>query len=92
MLRTPRDKFIASAHCATFKNIVMQESFEEAVLASLLELECEQPMHCSPNESADAHNKMAGARRYAEILCNIWAPQNSLKPKPQKGLDYSAGV
>ena len=61
MVRTPRDNFVASAHCAAFKAIHQNEAFEAATLAALLEMAaetCQQGL--TPNQAADAGNQMAG--------------------------------
>lgn len=93
MLRTPRDKFVASAHCAEFKAIFQKEAFEEASLAALLEMTAEVCVQgLTPNQAADAANQIAGAKRYLEILCTIWQPTEKVKQQKVSNLDYKAGV
>lgn len=92
MLRSPRDKFIASAHRAEFEKIVANPAFEEATLTALLDFQSELPLTTTPNHAADCHNMMAGARRFLSILCAIHQPESGLKaPKPPE-LDWTAGV
>lgn len=93
MVRTPRDAFVAGAHCAEFKAIYQSEAFEAATSAALLEMTaetCQQGL--TPNQAADAGNQMAGAKRYLEILCTIWQPTEKVKQQKPPNLDYRAGV
>lgn len=92
MLRSPKEKFIASSHKAAFEKIVQSDAFEEAILAALLQMENEMPRDCTPNQAADAHNQMAGARKYLETLCSIHQPEKQLQERPFRELNYKAGV
>lgn len=93
MVRSPRDKFVASAHCAEFKAIFQKESFEEASLAALLEMTAEVCVQgLTPNQAADAANQIAGAKRYLEMLCTIWQPTQTVRKQTVPHLDSEAGV
>jgi hypothetical protein len=93
MLRTPRDKFSSSVSASIFKNMVQTESFEEATLAALDQMLYEMPLDCTmPQQAADAHQQMAGARKYLDLLCNIHQAQPETKPAAERGLNYQAGV
>lgn len=92
MLRSPKSKFIGSAHKDEFAQIITKAAFEEALLTAMLEMQCEQPAHCSPNDAADAHNQLAGARRFVEIFTTIHQPETQSKQPTPKELKWGAGV
>lgn len=93
MLRTPKERFLASTHSGAWGKIVSGEIYEEALHAALAQLETETPMECPiPQHAADAHQQMIGARKFMEILCSLHVPNTPHKPPTVKGLDYSAGV
>jgi len=92
MLRTPRAYFASTPHRAKFEAIATAPEFEAATLAALLEFQADLPMDTTPNQAADAHNMMVGARRFLSILCTIHQPVTNQKPAKLPELDWSAGV
>jgi hypothetical protein len=92
MLRTARSKFVNGPQRAAFEAIVASPAFEEATLAALLELQSDMPLVTSPNQAADCHNMMAGARRYLEVLCSIHLPETKPKSSKSQELNWDAGV
>lgn len=93
MLRPPRDKFVASGDAEAFKKIVQSEAFESATLTAMLELEREMPLDCPiPQQACDAHQQMAGARKYLEILCSLHQPPSPTRKTSQRVLNEQAGV
>lgn len=93
MLRTPKERFATNTLAGNWGKIVQSEACEEAMRAAFEELCHEMPGSCpSPQESADSHQRVLGARRYMEILCSIHTPETTTKQSKAKGLDYSAGV
>lgn len=92
MLRSPRDKFISSTHLDSFKKLIQAECFEEATTTAMLELERDFPLECTPQQSADAHQQMVGARKYLDFLVSLATPQKDYKTMPRTELNYSAGV
>ena len=92
MIRTPRERFVNSAHLAAFKKLAQSECFEEATISAMLEMETETPLECTPQQAADAHQQMIGARKYLEFLCSYALPNPEKKPAAKNELDYTAGV
>lgn len=92
MVRSPREKFTTSIHCGDWKRLSQSEAFEEASIAAMLELQADLPKDCIPQQAADSHQQMVGARKYLEILCAIHEPTKNPKPAAARGLDYQAGV
>jgi len=95
MLHTPREKFSMSAHAQAWKRIVEQgETFEEATLAALLEMQSHYPVDygTQPQIACDAHQQMAGARRFLDILTTIYQPPEKPEQIERKTLDHQAGV
>lgn len=88
MIRTPKERFLASSHKAVFERLVQSESFEEATLAALLHMQHEQPLKASPNEMASSAERMSGARQYLEFLCEIHLAETKPKRTEEKTLDY----
>ena len=93
MLRTPREKFLAS-YGSKWMGAVREHSieFEEAIITALLELAQEMPRDCAtPQIACDSHQQMIGAHKVLDILCSLHQPPSKPPPIP-KGLDYQAGV
>lgn len=93
MLNTPRQKFSQSSFAPKFKDIVERnEAFEEATLAALLEFQTTLPLDTTqPQQACDAHQQMAGARKFLDILTTIYQPVKQT-PLMTRGLDHTAGV
>lgn len=92
MLPSPKERFATSTYKDSWSKVVATESFMEAASASLLELQAELPVDPTPNQAADAHNKMLGARRFLEILSTIHQVETKTEPRTTKTLNWSAGV
>lgn len=92
MLRPARVHFASTPHRIAFEAIATSPAFEEATLAALLEFQADLPMEATPNQAADAHNMMVGARRFLTILCTIHQPQTTSKPEKLPELNWQAGV
>lgn len=93
MLRSPKERFLASTHSGAWGKLASGEVFEEAVHAAFAQLEHDMPLECpTPQQACDAHQQMIGARKFMDILCSLHVPNTSPKPPTVKGLDYSAGV
>lgn len=92
MLRSSRSRFISGPHKTAYETIVTSAAFEEATLAALLEFQADLPLVTTPNQAADCHNMMVGARRFLDILCTIHQPQTESKPTRSKELNWEAGV
>ena len=92
MIRTPKDRFMAGAHKEPWKKMVQSETFEEASMAALMALVAEQTPNPTPNQAADAQNRLLGAQRYLEILCTISQPETKPSRAEEAGLDETAGV
>ena len=94
MLRPAREKFLAT-YGEAWKAALKTHSvaFEEATIASLLELAEDLPIECAtPQTACDSHQQMIGARKVINILCSLHQPPPQPKPDRNKGLDYNAGV
>lgn len=70
-MRTPRQKFFESTFRKGFEEIANRPEFEEAVLAALLELQMELPEPVDPSRGWDQASRLAGARRFVQILSSI---------------------
>jgi hypothetical protein len=93
MLRSPKERFIATTHAGAWGKLTNGEMFDDAVHAALAQLATELPMECPvPQHAADAHQQMIGARKYMEILSTLHSPETTPTPKQPRGLDYTAGV
>jgi hypothetical protein len=93
MIRDPKEKFIAGPHKAAFDKLAQEPAFEEAIMASLLQLQKGLPqIEYSPNQAADAHNQMVGAQKFVQILCSIHQPEPKTKPIQFQELNPDAGV
>jgi len=93
MLRTPKERFVASTHKNAWEKVIQSEVFEEAVHASLEQLASELPPECAvPQIACDSYQQMIGARKYMEILCSIHVPQTTPKTVQRQELDFQAGV
>jgi hypothetical protein len=93
MLRSPKERFLASTHSGAWGKITQGETFEEAIHSAFSQMEVEMPSDCpTPQQACDAHQQMVGARKFMDILCSIHVKQTTTPPKSSKSLDYSAGV
>lgn len=93
MLRSPKERFLTSTHSGAWGKVCNSETFEEAIHSALSELATHMPLDTQvPQQACDAHQQMAGARKYMEILCSLHRPDTTPKPNQPKGLDYEAGV
>lgn len=93
MLRSPKDRFLASTLSGAWGRVVQTEAYEEATHAALAQLGLELPQDCpTPQMACDAHQQFIGARKVLEILSTLYVPNTPTKTTPQTGLDYQAGV
>lgn len=92
MIRSPKERFIASASAPVFRKMATSFEFEEAVVAAMIEMERDMPMDCSPNQAADAHNQMVGARKYLDKLVTIYQPEVTSEETTHPTLNYEHGV
>jgi hypothetical protein len=94
MIRPAREKFLAT-YGEAWKSVLKSNAivFEEATVASLLELAEDLPIECAvPQMACDAHQQMIGARKVLNILCSLHQPPTPPKPDLNKGLNYQAGI
>ena len=94
MLRSPKERFVHSTHAGPWGKICSGEVFEEAMHAALDQLAFDMTAQDTqvPQQACDAHQQMAGARKYMEILCSLHTPETTPKSTKPKSLDYEAGV
>lgn len=92
MLRSPKEKFMASAHRSTWDQLVLTPAFEEATFAALLQLQVEMPTTDEPNKAWDQASQLAGAKRFLDILTNLSNPTEKPTERSAKSLNYDAGV
>lgn len=93
MLRTPKERFLASTYSGQWGKITQGDVFEEALHAALSQLEDDMPLECAvPQQACDAHQQIIGARKFMQILSSLHMPPTTPPTTKQKGLDYSAGV
>lgn len=70
-MRSPKQKFIESPFKKGFEDISQKPEFEEALYAAFLEFQLEVPEPTDPSKSWDAGSRLAGARRYMQILSSL---------------------
>lgn len=93
MLRSPKERFLASTNSGQWGKLTSGELYEEAVHAALSQLATELPMECPvPQVACDAHQQMIGARKYMEILSTLHVKSDTTKTTQPKSLNYEAGV
>lgn len=93
MLRSPKERFLASTYSGQWGKIASSETFDEAIHTALIELQTHMPMDCQvPQQACDSHQQMVGARKFMEILCTLHVKDSSPKPQTTSTLNYSAGV
>lgn len=92
MLRLPREKFVNGPHRPVWERLITEPAFEEATLAALNQMQTDMPIEATPNQSADCHQQMIGARKFLDLLTSIHKPLPNREPAPARGLDYNAGV
>ena len=93
MIRTPKERFVASTFSGQWGKITSSEVYEEAIHTALGQLQSEMPEHCDvPQQACDAHQQMIGARRYMRILSELYVKDTSPKTNPRSEIDYRAGV
>jgi hypothetical protein len=81
-MRTPRQKFFESAFRKPYEDIVNRVEYEEALNAALLELQVEMLEPTDPSKSWDQGSRLAGARRFVQILSSLHLRDEP--PKVQK--------
>lgn len=93
MLRSPKERFLASTYSGQWGKVCRTEVFEEALHAALAEVQHSMPQHCDvPQQACDAHQQMIGARKLADTLYSLYAPTTTPKTTTVQTLDYKAGV
>ncbi len=88
MIKSPKEKFIASAQQSfrQWDDILKNPIFDRACDYSLIHMLSVQP------DSVESHYRMAGAQQFVRILKSIHEfDQEPPKPTSQ-GLNYQAGV
>ena len=81
-MRSPRQKFFESPFRKGFEDIANKPEFEEAVFAALLELQNEQLEPVDPSKGWDQASRLAGARRFVQILSSLHLKEEA--PKMQR--------
>lgn len=82
-IRHPKDTFLASTSKVPFEAVASSDAFHIACDYALLVLSEETPLRPTPNEAADAHQQMVGARRVLNILKTLSEPRE--KPREPIG-------
>lgn len=86
--RTPKDSFLSSPHRREWDEIMGKDSFHFACDYALLVLEDSLPLRATPNEAADCHQQMIGARKVLDILKTLSEPVTKPKPFNPPSLNY----
>lgn len=86
--RNPKITFLKSAWCKEMDQITSTDAFHIACDYALLILEDDMPLRASPNESADCHQQMVGARRVLDILKTLPEPKQAVREPHTPSLNY----
>ena len=78
-MRTPKQRFVESPARLEFEKLSAKPEFEEGIAAALLQLQHEMPEPIDPSRGWDQASRLAGAKRFVEILTSI-----HLKDEPRK--------
>lgn len=87
-IRSPKDSFISSPHKKDWDQITGTDAFHFACDYALLVMEDGFPMRAAPNDAADAHQQMIGARKVLDILKTLPEPVSKSKPFNPPTLNY----
>jgi hypothetical protein len=87
---TPKQRFLKNHHAKAFSDFSGTEPFRVALEYAMLELINETPSAMGePVRGTDAHNRVMGARRFAEILGSLAEPEPKPTPLQTKKLTYA---
>ncbi len=90
MIKSPKEKFLASKVRQEWEKITETQAFEQACDYALLQMLGKMPRNLEL--SADAHMQMVGAQNFIHTLKTIHETTQE-PPKPtSQGLNYNAGV
>lgn len=89
-IRPPKEAFIASTYRREWEEIAGKDAFHFACDYALLVLEDGFPLRATPNDAADSHQQMIGARKVLDILKTMSEPTTKPRPINPPTLNYEA--
>ncbi len=93
MIKSPRQKFLASKVRGEWEKITETQAFEQACDYALLQLQEYMPYSSSnPNVPAECHHQICGAMHLIKILKTIHEQEKEITEEKRPSLNYQAGV
>lgn len=93
MIKSPRQKFLASKVRGEWEKITETAAFEQACDYALLLMQGQLPSGTGyPQVAADSQMQMVGAQNFVRILKVIHEPEQEPAQAKTQGLNYQAGV
>lgn len=90
MIKSPKEKFIETAHRLKHAETVATDAFQVACDYALLQMQAE--MSDDPQKGFESHFQMLGAQRFIKTLKTIHEPAKEPVQPVRKTLNYSEGV
>lgn len=85
---SPKTRFQKTQDSAVHAELVVKDSFLNAITFALAEYEVDLPSAESPARSWDAYCKIMGAKEFINTLLNLAEPPTERRDIPNKNLQY----
>lgn len=84
----PKTRFQALPAAKSHADLVVNESFRDALSFALLEMQYHEPPTSDPKVAEASFHRLCGAREFIQTLLNLCESPSAAKPVPRQNLQH----